>query len=222
MNLKTTISIMFAGLLGAGFAQAGVGVTADLGTTGVGAHLSVPLQANLNVRVGINYLNYSYNSSTSDVEYDFKLKLRTFDALLDYYPMDSSFRVSAGLVYNGNKIDAHGKPSGTGTYTLNGHTYLASSAGTVDGAIDFRKTAPYLGIGWGNAAKDSGWGFSSDIGVLLQGAPDSSLTNNGCTAPAPVCAQLATDVAAENVKLSDKVHSFKAYPVIRIGANYRF
>jgi hypothetical protein len=223
MKIKTVISILAAGLCGAGFAQAATGVTADLGSTGVGAHLSVPLQPNLNVRVGMNYLNYSYDANTSDVDYDFKMKLRTVDALLDYFPMDNGFRVSAGLVYNGNKIDARGKPAGAGTYTINGHTYLASSVGTLDGNVDFRKSAPYLGVGWGNAAAPGkGWGFSSDFGVMFQGSPSTSLKNNNCVAPSQVCTQLAADIVAENVKLTDEASDFKFYPVIRFGASYRF
>ncbi|GAA4033280.1 hypothetical protein [Actimicrobium antarcticum] len=198
-------------------------LTADLGTTGLGLHVSTPLRQNLNARVGFNYLNYSYNGSTSDLSYDFKLKLNTFDALLDYFPGDSDFRLTGGLVYNNNKIDAIGKPTATGTYTINGTTYSAASAGQLDGKIDFRKVAPYLGIGWGNPVrKDTGWGFSADAGILFQGTPGSSLTNSGCTATPALCSQLATDVDAENIKLHDKVNDLKLYPVLRIGASYRF
>lgn len=222
MKIKFVRSALIVGLLAAGCAQAEVAVIGDLGTTGLGAHISVPLQPNLNARFGVNYLNYSYSSATTDVNYDFKLKLNTFDALLDYFPMDGGFRVSAGAVYNGNRIDAVGKPAATGTYTLNGTTYTAANAGTINGTIDFRKVSPYLGIGWGNANKDKGWGFTTDIGVLFQGTPNTSLTNSGCTATAAVCTQLASDVAAEQVKLADDVSSFKAYPVLRVGVSYRF
>jgi hypothetical protein len=37
-----------------------------------------------------------------------------------------------------------------------------------------------------------------------------------------VRAALATDVAAENAELSDKVHGYNLYPVVRIGVSYRF
>ncbi|MET3134736.1 hypothetical protein AAKU55_005038 [Oxalobacteraceae bacterium GrIS 1.11] len=222
MKSQALRAICLAGLLGAGGAQAQVGVSADFGTTGVGAHLSVPLQSNINLRFGANYLNYSYDSHTSDVDYDFKLKLRTVDALLDYFFTPGAWRLSAGLVYNGNRVDAHGKPNVNGSYTINGNVYLASTAGTIEGKIDFRNAAPYLGIGWGNGAQRPGWSFVGDLGVLFQGSPDTSLANQGCSAPAPVCARLANDVATENNSLADKAHDFKIYPVLRVGANYRF
>jgi hypothetical protein len=204
-------------------AHAEVGVTASLGTTGAGFHLSMPVLEKINARVGLNGLSFSRDGNTDNVDYDFKLKMATVDALLDYFPMNGGFRVTGGIVYNGNKIDANGRPSGNGTYTINGHVYPASAVGSLNGRIDFRKVAPYLGIGWGNAvAKDKGWGFSSDIGVLFQGEPKTSLTNNGCTASATDCTQIAADVAVENRSLQDEVSSFKAYPVLRVGVSYKF
>lgn len=203
---------------------ADVGVSAELGTTGIGAHISVPVQKQLNARFGVNAFNYSYDGSTSDVTYDFKLKLQTADALLDWHPMDNGFRVTAGAVYNGTKITGSGRPSATGTYTLNGRTYSIAQIGTLDGKVDFRKAAPYLGIGWGNAVKNDkgGFGFTADVGVLFQGSPRTSLTNSNCNATALVCTQLANDVAAENARLKDEVKDFKYLPVVRVGVSYRF
>lgn len=223
MNKKTALACLLAGLSIAGAASAQVGVTGSLGTTGVGVHASIPVMPQVNARIGVNALRYNYDGSTSDLDYDFKLKLRTFDALLDYYPQGTGFRLTGGVVFNGNKVDAVGRPTPAGTYTLNGRTYSAASAGTLDGRIDFRNVAPYLGIGWGNAvAKEKGWKFAADLGVMFQGSPRTSLTNVGCTAPAPVCAQLAADVAAENQRLNEEAEDIKYYPVLRLGASYSF
>jgi hypothetical protein len=200
-----------------------VGVTADIGSTGIGLHASYPIKSNLNARVGVNYLNYNYSGSTSQSDYDFKMKLQTFDALADYFPMDNGFRITGGLVYNGNKIDASMKPKAGNSYVINGNTYDAAQAGAINGSIDFRKVAPYLGIGWGNAvAKNKGWGFSADMGVMFQGKPNSSLTSSGCTASAALCTQLTSDISAEQRNLDDKVKKFDAYPVLRVGASYHF
>jgi hypothetical protein len=222
MKITKIVSLLLAALATVHTAQAGeIATTLDLGTTGLGLHLTAPLAAKLNARVGLNYASYSYDGNTSDVEYDFKLKLATVDALLDYHPFDSGFRVSGGVVYNGNKIEANAKPK-NGTYTLNGRTYPSALVGKLDGNIDFRKAAPYLGIGWGNAVQAAGWGFGMDLGVTFQGSPKTALTNSGCTAPALVCTQIASDVATENAKLADEVKDFKLYPVVRVGVSYRF
>lgn len=203
--------------------HAQVAVTASLGTTGAGVHLSVPLINQLNARFGLNGLGYSRNGNTKNVDYDFKLKIATGDALLDYFPSDGQFRITGGVAYDGNKIEANGRPSAGDTYTLNGHVYPSTSVGTLNGHIDFRKAAPYLGIGWGNAtSKTKGWAFAADVGVLFQGTPNSALTNRGCTASFLVCAQVALDVAAENRSLQDDVRSYKAFPVLRLGINRSF
>jgi hypothetical protein len=221
---KIALSLL-AGLLISSFAHAvDVGVSVDLGTTGAGLHVTLPLQKDLNARIGYNALNYSYSSSTSSVNYNFDLKLKTVDVLLDWHPTSAGFRLTGGLVaYNGNKINAMGEANNNGTYVLNGNTYNASTIGKVDGEITFRKVAPYLGIGFGNAvAADKGWGFTSDLGVMMQGTPNSTLSNSGCKASVDVCNRVVTDVAAENVKLADKLHNFKFYPVIRFGVSYKF
>lgn len=215
------IGMLFA-LTAAGAAQAEVGVTASVGTTGAGLHMSLPVAEKTNLRFGINGLSRSTEGNTDDVDYDYKLKLSTVDALVDYFPMNGAFRITGGLSYNGNEIEVNGRPNG-GTYTLNGRVYPAAAVGSLNGQVEFRKVATYLGIGWGNAvAKDKGWGLSSDIGVMLQGSPETSLTNQGCTAGTVVCGQIASDVAAESRQLQEDVKDFKAYPVVRIGLTYKF
>jgi opacity protein-like surface antigen len=222
MNVNAVVSIV-AGLLAANCVNAAeVGTSISLGSTGLGLHLSTPITSKLNARLGLNYASYSYNGNTDDVDYDFKLKLATIDALLDYHPMDGAFRISGGVVYNGNNIDAVAKPNASQTYTFNGRTYSAQEAGNITGKIDFRKAAPYLGIGWGNSAKGSGWGFGMDLGVTFQGSPKTELAHNGCTASANECEQLSRDVAEENKNLKEEVKDFKLYPVVRAGISYKF
>lgn len=220
---KSLFVLAIFGAFAASAAQAAdIDASAELGTTGIGAHIVVPLQEQWNARFGINALNYNYNTTANSTDYDFKLRMQTFDALLDYYPAAGSFRVTGGLAYNNNKLDGTAKPSAGGTYTFNGTTYSAASAGTVNGTVDFNKAAPYLGIGWGNAvAKNKGWGFTADVGVLFQGSPRTTLSNSGCTAGA-ACTALALDLAAETAKVNDKANDFKYLPVLRIGATYRF
>ncbi len=205
-------------------AYADTGVAGEVGTTGIGVHASVPLRPDLNVRFGLGYLDYSYSGSTRDMKYDLMLKANNYDALLDWYPSkESSFRMTAGLAYNGNKIDVRAQPNAVGNYTVAGNTYNAASVGSVTGKVHFNKLVPYLGIGWGRpSVKEKGWSFSTDLGVLLQGSPKTSLSSSGCAAPAALCNQFANDIARENSALRDEMNRFKAYPVLRIGISYRF
>ena len=209
--------------LAANAAQAGdLAATIDLGTTGLGLHLTAPLSAQVNARVGLNYANYSSDGNTSDVDYDFKLKLATVDALLDYHPASGAFRLSAGVIHNGNSVDVNARPNANGSYTINGRTYSAATVGQMKGDVEFRKLAPYLGIGWGNAVQTAGWSFATDLGVAFQGKPKTRLVSTGCSAAAALCTAFANDVANENAKLADEVKNLKFYPVLRVGVSYRF
>lgn len=214
MKKSLLVLVIFGAFTATAAVQANdIGATAEIGSTGVGVHIVVPVKNQLNARFGFNVLNHNYSTDTKSAHYDVSLRPRAFDALLDYYPAAGSFRVTGGLVYNkNNKYDVTGTPVVATKYTF-------------VGTLDFNKVAPYVGIGWGNAvAKDKGkgWGFTADAGVLFQGTPETSLTSPGCTASAAACARLASGVAAENAALQDKVNNFKYFPVLRVGVSYRF
>ncbi len=225
-NKLAIASLLSAALLMSGASAEEMGVAVGVGTTGASFDYGYALQKDLGLRVGLNYLNYSTTVDTSDVNYDLKLKLQSVNFMIDWFPSDSGFHVSAALVQNGNKFTTSAKPKANLTYTVNGNTYNSTQAGKIDGDISFRSAAPYLGIGWGKITAGKGWGFSSDLGVLFQGSPSSTLTNSGCTigvvAGVDQCAKLATDIAAERVKLDDKLNNFRYYPVLRVAASYAF
>ena len=223
MFAKQTV-LAVATLLAAGAASAQVGVTADIGTTGVGAHVVVPMTTQLNGRFGANYLKHDFDKTSDGVDYNLKGKLQTFDILVDWYLTEGgSFHLTGGAVYNGNKFDVRGKPSGTGTFNINGNLYTASDVGILSGRIDFRKAAPYLGIGWGNAlAQSGGWNVTTDLGVFYQGSPNVQLAVTGCTVSSTICNRLAQDVEAARQTLGDDTSSFKIYPVARVSIGYRF
>jgi len=198
-------------------------LSVSAGTTGFALHVATPLNAGLSLRLGASLLDHDKSEHTRSVDYDFQLKLRTFDMLLDYYPTDRGFRLTGGLMFNGNRIDAAGLPNASGSYVINNRRYSASEAGRLDGRIDFRNLAPYLGVGWGKGPQaEKGWGVALDVGAMMQGRPRVSLATSGCTLPQPMCAQLAEDVSVERANLSDKVDNFRVYPVIRAGVSYRF
>jgi hypothetical protein len=203
-------------------AHAGVSVVGEVGTTGIGFHAAIPLNSNVNARLGLGYLEYDYRGSTRNVSYDLSMRTKTYDALLDWYPMqNNSFRMTAGLAFNGNKIDVAARPNMAGNYVINGNAYNAANVGKMTGTVDFGKVAPYLGIGWARKV-EKGWSVSSDIGVLFQGSPRSRLRASDCSAPSSVCSQFAADVERENANLNDEVGRFKVYPVLRVGVSYKF
>lgn len=223
MFIKSTILAISALLLSTG-ASAQVGITADAGSTGAGFHLVVPMETTLNGRFGANYFKHDFDKTSNGIDYQVKGKLQTFDILFDWYLREGSpFRLTGGLVYNGNQGDVRANPNQLGKYTLNGTSYASADVGILSGRIDYRKAAPYLGIGWGNAlAPSSRWSVNTDLGFFYQGNPNVKLASVGCTTSQAVCTALARDVAAEQVRLRSDVDGFKVYPVLRASLGYRF
>lgn len=191
-------------------------------TLGAGVELAHAFGERFGIRIGANGLKYDTTDTYQDVEYDANLKLATGQLLFDWFPFSNNFRFSGGGMYNGNKLTLAGKPSANGTYTFNGTTYNASDVGTVDGKVDFNKFAPYLGLGYGRPV-GKGFSLTADLGVMFQGSPRSTLTATcGATASATDCAQLQSDIAAQQAQLDDDAQKYKYYPVVSIGLAYVF
>ena len=223
MSLKQ-IALLSCALLASTAASAQVGVTADLGSTGAGVHLVVPMESDLNGRFGVNAFNHDFSKTSSGVDYDVKGKLQSVDVLFDWYlRTGSNFRLTAGLVYNNNRFDAEGKADPLGKFSINGTTYTAADVGILSGRVSYRKAAPYLGIGWGNAlAQDSRWHVNADLGAFYQGNANVQLASIGCATSQTVCKALASDVAALRDSFGDDLNKYKFYPVLRASLSYRF
>jgi len=198
---------------------AGIGVRA--GTTGVGVDFGWSLAPTLSARIGYSGLSFKTTFEETDVSYDTKVKLSNLAAFLDWSPI-GPFRVTAGIVGNGNKADVTGIPTG-GTFTINGVPYSAADVGTLSGSVEpGRSAAPYLGIGYGNVA-GAGVNFYADLGVIFQGAPTASLSAScGPATPAAQCSQIRNDLAAEQQQLQDKLDKYKLFPVLSIGLTVGF
>ena len=219
----TSLILAASGLLLCAGAQADVAVTADLGTTGIGAHLVVPMEKDLNGRFGINYFSHTTSKMVDTVNFNMKLTLNTYDILFDYYPTSSPLRVTAGVLYNGNKVEGQGTPNATGGYLINGVAFTVNDVGNLKGIVEYRKASPYLGVGFGNAlTPNKRWNFSGDLGAILQGRANTQLAATGCTTSNGVCGVLATAVAAEKTAFTNSVNRYSVYPVLRVAVGYNF
>ncbi len=221
------IALAGAALLLSAGASAQVGITADLGTTGVGAHLVVPMETYLNGRFGINGFKHDFSKTSGSIAYDVQGKLQTVDILFDWYLREgSSFHLTGGVIYNGNRLDAHAKPNANGTFALNNTGYTAANIGGLNGTVDYRKAAPYIGIGWGNplagARNGRGWSFTGDLGVFYMGNPNVKLTSWSCSLGTTACATLLKDIEVERLKLQDDFDNLKVFPVLRASVSYAF
>lgn len=217
---KLALATVLPAIVAAGSVQAAeydLGV--NVGTLGVGPQLGMTIVPNkFRARLATGFLDYSDSVTADGIEYDGDLQLRNAALLGDYHPFGGVFRISGGAVFNGNEFSATGRVVDGQTYTSDGVTYQASAGDSVDADVDFNSVAPYLGIGWSSASSDSGFSFTADLGVMYQGSPSASIDINTSSNQAQ-----ANEYAANAEReLNDELDSFKLYPVVQIGAMYRF
>ncbi len=202
--------------------HAGVALTA--GASGIGADLAVGVNDYFGLRATIADISVSRNGNFgTSVDWDARLKLFQAGVLVDFFPLAGSFRLSTGIVKDGNRFTLDGHPNG-GNFTFNGNSYPSNYVNSANATVDWSKAVPYLGLGWGNLAGGAGLHFTSDIGVLISGSPKASVSVACSSAgqQAGVCAQLASDVASEQTKLQNDVHGLTVWPVVRVGIGFSF
>lgn len=209
----------FLVLCGFGVAAAfgqGMGITAKVGTLGVGGDLTMPLGGGLNLRGGYNWFSYDDTVSLNEADVDGKLDMNTIPLLLDWHCFGGGFRLSGGMVMNNNEIKLSTSP-GT-VLELEGQNFRVNS---LDGSVTFDDYAPYAGFGYGNAVgRDGRWHFACDFGVLFQGDPKVDAT---ATASNP-SAQRALNQALqyEIDSYQDDIKGYAYWPVISVGLSCRF
>jgi hypothetical protein len=210
--MKRILAVALLLVPAAAMADGSLGVRA--GTLGLGVEFSYPISQRIGVRLNADSYKYSRQYTQDNIEYDGKATLKTGSVLLDWFPFANNFRISAGPVYNGNKLGLSTPPNTT--LTVGNNTYTA----TLDGDVTFKKYVPYAGIGYGRPV-GTGFSLTFDLGVVFQGTPTATL--NGTCTPAPACtAQFQTDLKLQEASLNDAIKNFRYYPVATLGLAYTF
>jgi hypothetical protein len=95
-------------------------------------------------------------------------------------------------------------------------TYTPSQVGSLTGVVDFKKTAPYLGIGFSGQGRVS---LLFDLGVGFTGTPRVNLagtTNLTGQAKTQFDADVASEQAQLRADIADKSY-LKYHPVLSLG-----
>ena len=195
-----------------------VGIALRFGTLGVGVEVSKWLVKHVGARVGGTFFDVKFKDrNVKDIHYDIDVKVHAATALLDLYPgARGAFHLTAGLSSNPAKLTLTGQ-STSGTYQINNHTYTASQVGTLTGTGKFPGVAPYLGLGFGTAARGGRLAFLFDLGVAF-GKPKISLTaSNASSTPG-----LQSNLDAQIASTQESANKVPGYPVLSFGLMYRF
>ncbi|MEO8140552.1 MAG: hypothetical protein ABI742_12945 [Gemmatimonadota bacterium] len=214
-----------AALLGQSGARSS-GITSDaavalrLSTLGVGFEVGKLLTDHLSARVGINFGSLSRTGKQqTDITYDVHLKLKAFEALVDFYPSKRGvLHFTAGLLTNPVTITGDGQPSAGGTFTINNHTYTSAQVGKLRATGKFPGASPYVGLGFGTPANRGGRvTFLFDLGVGI-GKPTLSLTSTGAASDPT----LQADLDVQRDKTQKDLDKVPVYPVLSLGVAVHF
>ncbi len=198
----------------------GLGVTARVGTLGLGVDVAKSFSPQFSGRLGFNFGSVNSSRTESGVSYDAKLNLSSVQLLGDYHPFGGGFRITGGLLSQSNKFAVTGKPDANGTYTIDNTTYNANQVGSLTGEYQYGNSiAPYLGIGFGQPANE-GFGFNADLGVMFTGSPKVSLSASNPTFNNDSTTRAGLD--RQERQTENDLKGFNVYPVLSVGVSYGF
>ncbi len=209
--LKTgfVLSVLLAAA--AAHAERNFGLGVKAGTLGLGVEGTWRPVPYFDLRIGANGYDYDDDGSQAGVNYDATLELDTVYATANLrFPL-SPFRVTAGLVSNGNEFKM--ASTDAATFDLGGTVYTAADVGNLTSTTSFESTAPYVGIGYDFSMLGK-VGLNFDLGVLWQGDPNVTLGADGLLANDP---GFQAALEAERVELVDEMKDFRAWPVVSLG-----
>ena len=155
----------------------GFRIAPRVSTLGGGLEVAKGLSPRFGLRGGFNYFSYQYDATEDDVSYELDLELKSFGIFADYHPFKGSFRISGGLLLNGNGLSGKAKPSGS--FDIGDKTYTALEINSINLDVSYNTLAPYLGLGWDTTFGDKEhWGFTFDVGLIYSGAAGVTLGVN--------------------------------------------
>jgi len=192
-----------------------IGVGLGVSSLGLGGDVFVGLTSRLEARGQLNYWKLSLtDKSIGNVAYSVDAKWMSGAVLADLY-LAGPLRVTGGAVWNGNRLAIDANP--TISVTFGDTTYQAGDIGTINGKIDFRKVAPYLGIGFASRGRVSP---VLQLGVVLQGVPQISYTAT-TTLTGAAKTRFDQEVQQEVAQIEDDLSFFKYYPHVALGLTIR-
>jgi hypothetical protein len=221
-----------------------LGVSLEASTLGAGLSVGMPVGERFNVRGVYHGFTYDIDDVEDDsgATYEGELDLKSAGLMLDFHPFKGAFRITAGLASNATEIARPGAPPG-GTFQVGDCTYESDPTPgnelAVDGVVEFASTAPYLGIGWGgNLNAEPGFFMTFDVGVLLSGAPETSLSGRGGVraqaGQGGLCGNEVTyedastyqpfidEVQKAEDEVNDETKDFELWPNVALGVGWRF
>ncbi|MDE1175222.1 MAG: hypothetical protein PW789_01280 [Edaphobacter sp.] len=200
---------------------------------GAGVDVATPLSRHLGLRGQFNYIGLSYGFDVDGVHYSTRFDLHSGSVSLDYYPSARhTFRISPGILFFGNSAKAHLTVPPGGNFSLGDNNFINSVDDPVagDAQAKFHHTVgPMVAFGYNLIGhRDSRFTMPVELGVAYSGSAQININLNGTACNPEGCFTFADNPEAqaslqdEIAKINRRLSDIPVYPIISIGATYRF
>ncbi|RZL02822.1 MAG: hypothetical protein EOP36_07505 [Rubrivivax sp.] len=212
------LTALLAGL-SASAAQAGE-VYGNLGLPGAMLGYGHSVNSSWGLRADVSTLgSIGRDFTESGITYKGTIKANRLGLFADYFPMQGGFRLTGGLTFGDMKARLKSRFDGATSVTVGNQTITPSANDYFNAEVKFPRAMPYLGIGWGHQAREQGFGFVADLGVMIGKAKVTTSQNVVANHPGVVS---QADVDAETQKLRDGVGDLQVLPQVSVGLSYRY
>lgn len=206
-------------------------VSAEVGTLGYGANMAWGVNDKTELVAG--WTGGDISDLTGN---DFKARGVKYDVVKSDFsnpyvgvqmrPASNWFTVGTGVIFPDNEVKVKTTDT-SGTFKINGKQYKLANGAGLEGTIDHRNDiAPFLTVGF-HPNINNHWGLFGDIGAAYMGKTDVNIkaTGNKLVVNQDGSSQTLVngdDVARQaEVEIKDKDWG-EWYPIVKVGATYRF
>ncbi|MGV6818287.1 MAG: hypothetical protein ACWA44_13600 [Thiotrichales bacterium] len=224
---KTLVALSTIAALATGTAQAeGWAIGAKTSTLGNGFEVTRAFTPKFNARVGYQTFSMETEQTLDNINYQAAINLDSASVNADWHPFANGFRMTAGVLINGNEITGTASDANPQTIELGGNTYSTSDV-VADAKISFAKSSPYIGLGYDRTStRYKGLSFNAEFGVAFHGTPVVDInvteTENSQLTAEQYAQLLNVDIKQEVQTVEDELSAFTMWPVASIGLAYVF
>jgi len=190
-------------------------IYAGIGLPGLIVGYAHPVSTDFTLRGDFATLGQrSKTTNEEGIDYQAKLKANRAALLADWF-VAGGFRLTGGVTFNQMKIDLLAQGAGR-TINLGGTNYTLGADDQLRVKIEFPRTTPYFGIGYGHQ-RSEGLGFTFDLGASF-GKAKITETHTGTV----LSNASQADIDRELAELRDGVGKVRFIPQLSIGMAVRF
>lgn len=202
-------------------------------TLGAGIEIATPVSRTLYLRSSFNMLAFDYPFSIHGVNYNARLHFKSSGTTLDWYPNHHGFRISPGILWVKNTLDAPASVGPGQVFKLSTQTFLNSVDDPVNGyaSVVYPHTiAPMVLFGFRNTVPHTSGHLTIPVefGVAYTGAPKINVALNGTACSTDGCFSFDSNADAQKFlkqevqNLNDDLRYLPVYPILSVGVALHF